>query len=113
MDWSGTLEEFIEIVDSLETNEFATVPPIEAQMEVQPIILNNNRSKLKISTYVSPVSTPTARPSSTLRDLVQRIEALEATMTTQHLELFELFSFTKHKLDTLEKIVYETLKVKK
>jgi hypothetical protein len=105
MDWEHSVEEFLEIVDSLDTNEFATVPPMEQGIEVQPIVLQNNRSKLRIQTSSTPISTPTVRSSVGVKDLFVRIEALEELLSIQCMQLHELYSFINFRLDNLEKIV--------
>lgn len=105
MDWLDSVDEFLEIVDSLDTNEFATVPPMEQNIEVQPIVVQSNRSKLRIQTNITPVTTPNVRVSVGVKDLVSRIDSLEETMSLQFMQLHELYSFINIRLDKLEKIV--------
>jgi hypothetical protein len=105
MEWLDSVDEFLEIVESLDTTEFATVPPMEGNIEVQPIVLQNNRSKLRIQTNLTPVTTPNVRVSGGLKDLVARMDSLQDTMTLHYMQLHELYSFINIRLDKLEKIV--------
>jgi hypothetical protein len=105
MDWVDSVDEFLEIVDSLEAYGFATVPPVEQNVEVQPIVLQSNRAKLRIQTNITPVTTPNVRVSVGLKDLVSRVDALEETVALQYMQLHELYSFINIRLDKLEKIV--------
>ncbi len=105
MEWEGSVEDFLEIVDSLETNEFATVPPMELGIEIQPIVLQSSRSKLRVQTSITPISTPTVRSSMGVKDLVTRIETLEELLSQQCSELHELYSFINFRLQKIEKIV--------
>ena len=105
MDWLESVDQFLEIVDSLDTNEFATVPPMEQNLEVQPIVLQSNRAKLRIQTNITPVTTPNVRVSVGLKELVGRIDFLEEKMSLQCMQLHELYSFINLRLDKLEKIV--------
>lgn len=109
MNWEDTLEDFLEIVDSLDTNGFATVPPMEQDIEVQPIILQNNRPKLRIQTVITPISTPNVRTTVAVKDLVERIESLESLVAEQHMQLHELYSFINFRLEGVEKIVTKNI----
>lgn len=113
MDWLDSVEEFLEIVDSFDTSEFATVPPVEENITVQPIILQNSRTKLRIQTNITPVTTPNVRVSVGLKELVARIDSLEATMSQQYMQLHELYSFINLRLDKLEKIVNKSNAISK
>jgi hypothetical protein len=110
MEWVDSVEEFLEIVEALDTNEFAPVPPIEPGIEVQPIVLQSGRSKLRIQTSITPISTPTVRSSVGVKDLVSRIETLEEILSLQCTQLHELYSFINSRLDKLEKIVNKSAK---
>lgn len=105
MDWLNSVDEFLEIVDSLDSNEFAAVPPMEDNIEVHPIVLHNNRTKLRIQTSITPVTTPNVKVSVGLKELVGRIDSLEEKMSLQCMQLHELYSFINLRLDKLEKIV--------
>lgn len=109
MDWFPSVEEFLEIVDSLEVaNEFATVPPMEQGVEVQPIVVQNSRAKLRVQTNLTPVNTPTVRASGGAKELMQRIESLEETVSMQFMQLHELYSFILNRLEKYEKIVTQS-----
>lgn len=105
MDWLDSVDEFLEIVDSLGTNEFAAVPPMEHGLEVQPLVVQNNRIKLRVQTSITPVNTPTSRTIGGTKELVARLEALEETVAMQYMQLHELYSFVLNRLEKMEKIV--------
>jgi hypothetical protein len=113
MHWEDSIEEFLEIVDSFDTNVFATVPPMEQDIEVQPIVLQSNRNKLRIQTVTTPVSTPNVRSNVGVKDLITRIECLEEKVTTQLTQLHELYSYINFRLDKIEKIVNKDAKISK
>lgn len=102
MDWDDA-EEFLEIVDSLEQSSFAVVPPMEGLIDVEPIILQSSKAKVKVQTTNSPAGTPTLRQPGGFRELTQRLDKLEETWSLQMAQLHELYSFINSRLDKLEK----------
>lgn len=102
MNWDSA-DDFLEIVDSLETSRFASVPPMEGASEVEPLTIQSTKSKVRVQVTNSPLNTPTMRAPSGLREVIQRLDRLEETWSLQVSQLHELYSFINSRLDKLEK----------
>jgi hypothetical protein len=111
--WGVTFDEFLEIVDSFETNEFAVAPPMEGNVQTYPIVLNGQKQKTRLSQSESPTASPNSRINISVRDLTARLEILEESVNGQCQRLFDLFSYINSRLDNLEKIVIKKSNVAK
>jgi hypothetical protein len=103
--WFDSLENFIEIVDQLPTNEFAGVPPIDSSISSYNLPLQQIKIKTRNAAPESPAQSPNSRVGVNVKELLQRIEQLEETVHQQNTILHDLFSYINSKLTIVEKSI--------
>lgn len=99
--WFDSIESFIEIVEALPTNNFAGVPPIETRSPVYNVPLQQVKIKTRNVSFETEQS-PSSRGGGSVKELLQRVEALEETVQHQNTILHELYSYINNKLTVVE-----------
>lgn len=101
-DWPDSLEDFLEIVDALPTNQFASVPPVNFQPAFYNAPLQASKVKTRLTFSTEENQSPSVRTAANVKELLQRLNALEELVHQQNTVLHDLYSYIHNKLSVLE-----------